>query len=164
MVVLPIQAAKFLLGINAEIADIASEYTDSSRELAFTEEEDAFDSEAVRGSRRDALVLLRPSDITRLSKTSGTSAASSVASSLDSWATNVQEFHTGEHEQDAEDETAHAPPSTTKKEPCYAHQHDPVGLSKAQVQDWRLDAWNRLAEREVELKKRGTMVCYEWVL
>ena len=54
LVVLPIQVAKYVLGVNAEVADIVSECTDTSKDVTFTEKDG--DVEEMRMYRRDAAV------------------------------------------------------------------------------------------------------------
>ena len=134
MVVLPIQVAKFFLGINAEVADIASEYTDTSKEVTFTQTESYTDE--VRE--------------VSLQRRGGHAAPWTLGSSI-AWSAEGSRSRT---------EAAHAEGNAIATEvvpiqrpPQYAHAHDPEGMSEAQEQEWRLAAWIRASQRELELKQ-----------
>jgi len=135
LVVMPIQVAKFFFGINAEVADIASEYTDSSKEMAFTGQGNL--PEEPQGYRRDAVVPLTPAML-MLNRPAVTESST----------LSVEEYSP----QAGDDTEAPIP-----KKPRYAHKPDPVGLSETQAQEWRLAEWHKAAEcqrqRDARLSK-----------
>ena len=67
-VVLPIQAAKFILGINADLADIASEYTDESKDVVSTKEEVDAPEEPMARRRTAVVAPLTPAEMEKLTK------------------------------------------------------------------------------------------------